>query len=403
MSEIKASSQINIGKLSFPIDLFQQTETPFYAYDTALLDLTLRSIASEAHYGHGMHQPAVKVEYAVKANPNPAILRIIARAGLGADCVSGGEITLALEAGIAAADITYAGVGKTDREIALALDARIGCFNVESVEELEIIDAIAREKGCVAPVALRVNPDIDAHTHHYITTGLAENKFGISLGRLDEAVAAAVAMKGVELKGLHFHIGSQVLSYEPFTLLARKAADIAGKLAARGVELQWLNFGGGLGIDYDDPAASPIADFRAYFEAFRTVAAPETVKEVHFELGRSVVAQCGSLIARVLYVKHGVGKDFVIIDAGMNNLIRPALYQASHRIINLSAIARGETQSAVYDVVGPVCESSDCFARELTMPATQRGDLLAILSAGAYGEAMASNYNSRPSAESLLY
>lgn len=378
----------------FPVGLLASHTTPFYAYDTRLLADTLAIIAREAG------DPAWRVEYAIKANPNPGLLRMISAAGLGADCVSGGEIALAISCGFPAESITFAGVGKTDAEIIAALEAGIGCFNVESVEELEVISSLAAIRGLKAPVALRINPDIDAHTHHYITTGLAENKFGISLERLDEAVDAAITLEGVELKGIHFHIGSQVLDMAPYALLCERIEAIVNRLEERGISLSTINVGGGLGIDYDNPDAAPIADFAAYFATFRKGLRLRPGQHLHFELGRAVVAQCGSLITRVTYVKHGLGKDFVIVDAGMTDLIRPALYGAHHHIDNLTP---GEGALRPYDVVGPVCESSDTFDTAVMLPPTRRGDLLAIRSAGAYGEAMASGYNCRPLPGSLLF
>lgn len=371
----------------FPTERFSQMRTPFYAYDMGLLDATLRAIAEAAP------EKWMKVEYAVKANHNPEVLRAIAGAGLGADCVSGGEIARAIECGFNPESITFAGVGKSDEEIELGLTVGIGCFNVESVEELAVIAEIAARLGKTAPVALRVNPDIDAHTHHYITTGLAENKFGIALDRIDSAVDAALSLGSVKLTGLHFHIGSQVLDLEPYALLCERVNSLLEHFAARGVTFESVNVGGGLGIDYDNPDAEPIPPFAEYFATFRRGLRLAPGQTLRFELGRAVVAQCGSLIARVLYVKEGVGKKFVIVDAGMTDLIRPALYGARHLIQNITAPADAPVEK--YDVVGPVCESSDVFDTDVALPATRRGDLIAIRSAGAYGEAMASTYNCR--------
>ncbi|MDE6329518.1 MAG: diaminopimelate decarboxylase [Muribaculaceae bacterium] len=374
-------------KQHFPVERFESIVTPFYAYDMSLLSSTLEAINEAAP------ESFFCVEYAIKANHNPDILKAISAAGLGADCVSGGEIRRALECGFDASKITYAGVGKRDDEIRLGIESGIGCFNVESFEEMEVIAAIAAEMGRKAPVAIRVNPDIDAHTHHYITTGLAENKFGIAKELLDKAVDTVLSYPSLELKGLHFHIGSQVLDYEPFGILCRRINDMQDHLESRGVHLQTINVGGGLGIDYDNPDENPIPDFKAYFEMLRSNIRLREGQHLHCELGRSVVAQCGSLIARVLYVKEGIGKKFVICDAGMTDLIRPALYGAHHVIENLTAAADSPTEE--YDVVGPVCESSDVFATSERLPLTRRGDLLAFRSAGAYGEVMSSGYNCR--------
>lgn len=371
-------------EFNLPVDVFDQLPTPFYYYDLKLLGRTIECAKAEAG--------DIAIHYAVKANFNPVILCEMAAAGLGADCVSGGEIRSALDAGIPAAEIMFAGVGKTDAEIILALEAGVGCINVESVEELEVIASLAKSRGLVAPVALRVNPDIDAHTHEYITTGLEENKFGIDMRRLDEAVDYVTANKNLTLRGLHFHIGSQITVFEPFDIMCERINGLVGALEARGIAIDNINVGGGLGIDYDDPDANPIPPFDRYFAAFRRGLHLRPGQRVHCELGRALVAQCGSLISRVLYVKEGVGKRFIIADAGMTELIRPALYGAHHVIQNLSSKAN---ETAVYDVVGPVCESTDCFATDERLPLTLRGDLLAFRSAGAYGEAMSSAYNCR--------
>lgn len=373
--------------MNFPLDKFKQTPTPFYYYDTALLRATLSEI------GRCIAGLPFKVHYAMKANANERILAIIREAGLGIDCVSGGELAAAINAGFAGSEIAFAGVGKTDKEIVAGIDNDIFCFNVESVPEMEVINEIAAAKGKVARIAIRVNPNIDAHTHKYITTGLNENKFGINLPQIDEVVDAALAMPNVELIGLHFHIGSQICETEPFVMLCEKANELQDKLEARGVALKIINVGGGLGIDYGNPDGAAIADFEGYFGIFKSHLKLREGQELHFELGRAVVAQCGSLITRVTYVKTGIAKKFVIVDAGMSDLIRPALYQAHHKIENISASTDAATE--VYDVVGPICESSDCFGTDETLSVTKRGDFIALRSAGAYGEIMASRYNCR--------
>lgn len=372
--------------MNFPLDKFKQIPTPFYYYDMALLQYTLDEI-KRCIAGFPF-----KVHYAVKANANAAILELIRRAGLGIDCVSGGELAAAISAGFAGNEIAFAGVGKTDKEIAAGIDSDIFCFNVESLPEMEVINEIAASKGKVARIAIRVNPNIDAHTHKYITTGLNENKFGINLPQLDSVVDAALAMKNLELIGLHFHIGSQIRETEPFIMLCNKANELLDQLEARGVKLKIINVGGGLGINYDDPDGDAIAGFDQYFSIFKQHLKLREGQELHFELGRAVVAQCGSLITRVTYVKTGIVKKFIIVDAGMSDLIRPALYQAHHKIENISAAG---TPTETYDVVGPICESSDCFGTDETLPITHRGDFIALRSAGAYGEIMASRYNCR--------
>ena len=372
----------------FPIDILKGADTPLYYYDLDLLRQTLAAL-NEAAATH----PGYTVHYAMKANANPAVLEDIRKAGLGIDAVSGGEISRALECGFAPATIVYAGVGKSDREIKLALEAGIACFNVESRQELEIIASLASEAGVKAKVALRVNPNIDAHTHAYITTGLSENKFGISREQLDSVVEFCRSLSSVELIGLHFHIGSQITEPEPFEMLADNINELQDCYNARGIEFKSINVGGGLGIGYNHPDTNPIPDFAGYFNAFSSRLKLRDGQELHFELGRSIVAQCGSLITRVLYVKEGLAKKFVIVDAGMTDLIRPALYQAHHVIENITAASGQPVEK--YDVVGPICESSDCFGTDEELPATHRGDLIAMRSAGAYGEIMASQYNCR--------
>ena len=372
--------------MNFPLEKFKQIPTPFYYYDMALLQYTLDEI-KRCIAGFPF-----KVHYAVKANANATILEQIRRAGLGIDCVSGGELAAAISAGFAGNEIAFAGVGKTDKEIAAGIDSDIFCFNVESLPEMEVINEIAASKGKVARIAIRVNPNIDAHTHKYITTGLNENKFGINVPQLDDVVDAALAMQNVELIGLHFHIGSQIRETEPFIMLCEKANELLQHLEARGVKLSIINVGGGLGINYDDPDGDAIAGFDQYFGIFKQHLKLREGQELHFELGRAVVAQCGSLITRVTYVKTGIVKKFIIVDAGMSDLIRPALYQAHHKIENISATG---TPTETYDVVGPICESSDCFGTDETLPITHRGDFIALRSAGAYGEIMASRYNCR--------
>lgn len=370
----------------FPLEGFRHQETPFYYYDADLLRRTLGVINAES----GRHQ-AFRVHYAIKANANPSVLRIISQSGLGADCVSGGEIEAALRAGFPASKIVYAGVGKSDWEIDLGLSKNIFCFNVESTAELEVINERAQMQDKVARVALRINPDVGAHTHAKITTGLAENKFGIAMSDMYDAIDTCQAMKNVTLVGLHFHIGSQILDMGDFAALCNRVNDLQCQLEHRHIEIENINVGGGLGIDYVHPNRVPVPDFRSYFATYARHLKLRNGQTLHFELGRAVVAQCGSLITRCLYVKQGTAKQFVIVDAGMTDLIRPALYQAYHKIENLSSDEPLQT----YDVVGPICESSDVFAKSIDLNRTKRGDLLALRSAGAYGEIMASQYNCR--------
>ena len=373
-------------KGTFPIEKFSRLQTPFYYYDTELLRTTLRAINEEA----GKHQ-RFQVHYAVKANANPKVLNVICQAGLGADCVSGGEIEAALKAGFPSNKIVYAGVGKSDWEINLGLDADILAFNVESIPELEVINELAAQKNTVAKVAFRINPNVGAHTHANITTGLAENKFGIAMRDMEDVINYAASLKNVVFTGLHFHIGSQILEMDDFKALCNRINDLQDQLEMHHIVVDSINVGGGLGIDYNHPNRMPIPDFKAYFDTYAKFLKLRPHQTLHFELGRAVVAQCGTLITRTLYVKQGDFKQFAIVDAGMTDLIRPALYNAYHKIENITSNEPVET----YDVVGPICESSDVFAKAIDLNKTHRGDLIAIRSAGAYGEIMASGYNCR--------
>lgn len=373
---------------TFPLSRFAGIETPFYYYDLNLLADTLHAIGRATQKYSNFH-----VHYAVKANANPRILQVIAQAGLGADCVSGGEVEAARAAGFPASDVVFAGVGKSDKEIRTALNEEIFCFNVESLPELEVIDSLAAEMGKVARVAFRVNPNVDAHTHKKITTGLEENKFGISMDDLVPAIRMAERLSNVEYIGLHFHIGSQILDMTPFEALCDRINELQDKLENEGITTRNINVGGGLGIDYAQPDENPIPDFEHYFQTFAEHLNLRPEQQVHFELGRSVVAQCGTLIARALYIKEGHTRNFLIVDAGFTELVRPAMYGSHHFTQNISALA--ESEHKLYDVVGPICESSDVFSTGEDLPISRRGDFIAFRSAGAYGEVMASCYNCR--------
>ncbi len=370
----------------FPIDKFKKIETPFYYYDCDLLRETLQAINKELKKYENFI-----VHYAIKANANAKVLNIIQQTGMGADCVSGGEIQRCLDCGFPADKIVYAGVGKSDWEINLGLDHDIFCFNVESVAELEVINELAAKKGKVANVCFRINPDVSANTHAKITTGLAENKFGIAMQDMLPTILAASKMSNIHFIGLHFHIGSQLLEMTDFRHLCSRINEIQDGLEQENIKIKNINVGGGLGIDYDNPDNHLIPDFKSYFYTFARYLNLREGQKLHFELGRAVVGQMGSLITRTLYVKQGTAKQFAIVDAGMTDLIRPALYQASHKIENLSS----DGALHAYDVVGPICESSDVFAKGIELNTVHRGDLIAMRSAGAYGEIMASQYNCR--------
>jgi len=380
-------SEANINK-------FQELDTPFYYYDLEVLRQTLTA-ARDASAKHGFH-----VHYAMKANFNPRVLDMIQSFGFGADCVSGNEVRAAIDRGFDKGKIVFAGVGKSDKEINLALAADIFCFNVESVQELNIIDGLAAAKGKKAKVAIRINPNVDAHTHHFITTGLDENKFGINIWQLPDVATALRQCKNLEFLGIHFHIGSQITDLEVYKNLCTRINEMQDWFEDHGFPVKVLNTGGGLGVDYYNPDGN-IADFENYFQVFKNFLNVKPGQEVHFELGRALVAQSASLISRVLYVKNGLKKNFLVLDAGMTELMRPMLYQAYHQIENISRKAHGSStidhgQAGIkYDVVGPICESTDCFQKDVDFPESFRGDLIAIRTAGAYGEVMASGYNLR--------
>lgn len=373
-------NQIDLGRLN-------EFETPFYYYDLDLLNETLDR-AKAAADKRGFH-----VHYALKANFNDRILGLIQSKGFGADCVSGNEVQKSIDSGFPANQITFAGVGKSDKEINLALKHHIFAFNVESIQELLVINELAAKQNVKAQVSLRINPNVDAHTHHYITTGLDENKFGVPNSELEKAASVLRECDHIDLLGLHFHVGSQITDINVFKSLCVKVNEWKNWFEERGTTIKVLNVGGGLGVDYHEPDAHPFADFEAYFDVFDKFLERTPQQEVHFELGRALVAQAGTLLSRVLYTKSGVKKNFLILDAGMTELMRPALYQAFHKIEKLGKNEGVEKLN--YDVVGPICESSDCFGKEVTLPVSERGDLIAIRTAGAYGEVMASKYNLR--------
>jgi len=368
------------------VNAFKRLETPFYFYDLDILDQTLRLYTKFLRkYGYQAH-------YAMKANANPRILEMIHRSGLGADCVSGNEVQLALDMGFDPDTIVYAGVGKSDKEIRTALQGGIFCFNCESVPEIRIINDLASQMGRTARISLRLNPNIDAHTNKHITTGRSRDKFGISEWMLDEVLQVIAACSNLKLIGLHFHIGSQIEDLKVFEKLCSKVNSFQHWFEERDIRLEHINLGGGIAIDYNDPFANPFSPFESYFKTINEKLEVRKGQKIHFEPGRALVAQAGYLISRVLYIKIGKGKKFAILDAGMNDLIRPALYDASHAIFNITSDSQ---KNEVYDVVGPVCESADRFGLAVKLPGTARGDLIAICSAGAYGQVMGMRYNQR--------
>ncbi|MCC8088528.1 MAG: diaminopimelate decarboxylase [Rikenellaceae bacterium] len=369
------------------IEKLKQLPTPFYFYDMELLKETLQTVTSEAgKYGFDVH-------YAVKANYSDRIMEEINKFGLGTDCVSGGEVRRSVECGIPASKIVFAGVAKSDEEIKYALKNDIFSFNCESREELEIINKIAGEMGKTATVALRINPDVDPKTHKNISTGKAENKFGISYSEIEEVIGEISALRNINIIGIHFHIGSQIRDLSVFKKLCDRVNTLQEWFIDQGFNLKHINVGGGLGINYDEPDAEPIPDFKTYFKIFSDNLKLAEGQTLHFELGRSIVGQCGELITKVLYTKvNGEGTEIALVDAGMTDLIRPAMYQAKHKTVNLTSDS-GKCKN--YMVAGPICESTDVFGKSIELPETKRGDLLTMKSAGAYGRCMSFGYNLR--------
>jgi diaminopimelate decarboxylase len=372
--------------------LAAEVGTPFYCYSSATLARHYRVFAEAL--------PAdALIAFSVKANGNLAVLKTLARLGAGADVVSGGELKKARAAGIAADKIVFSGVGKTDEEMRLALSEGIYQFNVESEPELLALNRNALTLGKRAPVTLRVNPDVDAKTHAKITTGTAETKFGIPFVHARDLYARAAKWAGIEIVGVDVHIGSQLTDLQPFEDAFRRIGTLVAQLRADGHAISRLDLGGGLGVPYEQ-GNNPPPDPAAYGAMVSAVTRDLGCRLI-FEPGRLIAANAGVLVSRVIYVKHGDAKHFLIIDAGMNDLIRPALYDSHHQIVPLREPAPGARHVA-YDVVGPVCETSDLFAAARSLPELKDGDLVAIMSAGAYGAVMASAYNARPPAPEVL-
>ena len=389
-------------------ELAKEYGTPLYVYSKKQIiqnfhsfDETLKSSGKE-HY----------VSYALKANSNIELLKILAEEGAGADVVSAGELLVALAAGFAPEKITFDGTGKTDPEIELALKANIHAFNVESLEELSVINEIAEKLGIRAKVSIRVNPDVDAKSHPYISTGLKENKFGIDMENAREAFIYASKQPALEVVGIHVHIGSQITSLDPFIKAARSTVKFVNSLRVKsGIVLEHLNFGGGQGIHYRNVVRHPLlpkdelgeeGEYVPSLSEFVGAVLPildQTGLKIIFEPGRAIVANACALLATVLYTKANSKKKFVITDTGMTELIRPCLYEAYHQVAPLD-LAGGATQKV--DIVGPICETSDFLAQSREMPALKRGDSIAVLCAGAYGYTLASNYNLRPRAAEVL-
>jgi diaminopimelate decarboxylase len=364
---------------------FNRMETPFFYYDMDILRATVEKFVST------LDKYGVTAHYAVKANSNDRILKTISGAGIKAECATGNEITLALANGFAADGIFFDGVAKTDKEIITALKAGVELFNCESIQELEVIDALAGGMGIKAAIAVRVNPDVDAKTHKYITTGTEEDKFGISSWAFDELFATLARCRNLQFTGIHMHAGSQITDMNVYAELCKKASEFEKLFTQRGFDVKLLNLGGGLGVDYEKPLDNWMPDIEGLCRTISQNISLKPGQTVHIEPGRAMVANCAHIISRVVYVKEGLKKKFAILDCGMHTLIRPALYQASHKVENLSCREPLEK----YDVVGCVCESSDTFAKGLLGGAPHRGDFFAIHSAGAYGQVMNMRYLQR--------
>ncbi|MDQ5920517.1 MAG: diaminopimelate decarboxylase [Pseudomonadota bacterium] len=371
-------------------ELARNHETPCYIYDSTLLADTLQKAQTCVNRYFGQN---ATIHYALKANDNSEVLTKIKQSGFGIDCVSGGEIEHALDHGFLTQQIVFAGVGKQDWEIELGLNVGIYAFNCESIQEVTIINNLAGRLGKQAKIMLRVNPDIDARTHKHISTGMYDNKFGITFDDVLTVIQDLKNLTNIQLVGLHYHIGSQITDMQVFAQLGAVVSKHYAQLTEYGCHLTDINLGGGLGVDYINPQANPIAAFDEYFAVLsQNLLFPnrESIK-IHFELGRSLVAQSGIVLSKVLFLKSTAGTNFVVIDAGMNDLMRPMLYEAKHVIMPL--IKKIEVDK--YHVVGPVCESTDVFAKNIELPILARGDVIAILTCGAYGRVLANQYNRR--------
>ena len=375
------------------VALADSVGTPLYCYSTATIERHYRVFADAFAGADAL------ICYSLKANSNQAVVATLARLGAGADVVSAGELARARAVGIPPQKIMFSGIGKTAAELALAVDAGILCVNVESEPELALLSEVAAGKGRTAAISIRVNPDIDARTHAKIATGRAENKFGIPISRAREVYAAAAKLPGVRVVGVDMHIGSQIVELAPFADAFALLADFVRTLRADGHAITQLDFGGGLGIPYREDNAPP-PDPAGYAAIVKSAAA-ELGCRLIFEPGRLIVGNAGILLTRVLYVKHGEAKTFIIVDAGMNDLLRPTLYDAHHDILPVRQAPAGAPR-AIADVVGPVCESGDFLARDRALPIAQAGDLLAVMSAGAYGAVQSGTYNSRPLVPEVL-
>tara|TARA_X000000950_G_scaffold217323_1_gene261499 strand:- start:646 stop:1797 length:1152 start_codon:yes stop_codon:yes gene_type:complete len=363
---------------------FINLSTPFYYYDLDILEKNLFNLKNSLKTYN-------KVHFSVKSNSNPRILRIIKNFNLGIDAVSANEIKHCINLGFNPKDIVFAGVGKSDEEIEYGIINNISYFNVESLQELEVIDSISKKFSKKTTVSIRINPNIKSETHKKIQTGSSDDKFGIDLNDISH-IPKLQKLENIKITGLHFHIGSQIINLKPFHDLCNISNDILNYLRENDIKIKNINVGGGLGIDYEYPEKNLLSNFKEFISLFNNQIRLDKNQSIHFELGRSIVGQCGFLISKILYSKKSYDKNFLILDSGMNNLIRPALYNSKHKISNLTS---KNSDHLNYDVAGPICESSDTFAKNYRLVKSIRGDLIAIHSCGAYAESMSSNYNLR--------
>ena len=363
---------------------FINLSTPFYYYDLDILEKNLLNLKNSL-------KPFNKVHFSVKSNTNPRILSVIKNFNLGIDAVSANEIKHCINLGFTPRDIVFAGVGKSDEEIEYGIINNISYFNVESLQELEVIDSISKKFSKKTTVSIRINPNIKSETHKKIQTGSSDDKFGIDLNDISH-IPKLRKLENINITGLHFHIGSQIINLKPFHDLCKISNEILNYLRENDIKIKNINVGGGLGIDYEYPEKNLLSNFKEFINLFNNEIRLDKNQSIHFELGRSIVGQCGFLISKILYSKKSYDKNFLILDSGMNNLIRPALYNSKHKISNLTS---KNSDHLNYDVAGPICESSDTFAKDYRLVKSIRGDLIAIHSCGAYAESMSSNYNLR--------
>ena len=380
-----------INKANF-ISKFKELKTPFYFYNTEILKNTLSSLSKSI-------LPNNKVHYAIKANANERLLKIIKKYSFGIDAVSYNEIRAAINCGFKSKDIVFAGVGKSDDEIINAIKNKISYFNCESLEEIKVIDGLSKILNVKTNVSIRINPNIKTNTHKNIQTGSSDDKFGIDVNSISDILTSINRLNNISIVGIHFHIGSQIRSHDSFLKLSVIANDLNNFFYERNYDIKIINVGGGLSIDYDNPLENIYPEFKSFFNIYNDNIKLRKNQNIHFELGRSIVGQCGFLISRVLFEKESFNNHFIILDSGMNNLIRPALYNASHKIINISS---SKSSIKNYNIVGPLCESSDTFAENYPIIESKRGDMISICSAGAYGESMSSNYNLREDIKSYF-